>query len=137
MKNLILTIALVVSSLMGFAQDTRTITVTVDNVVSNEGKVSFALHTKDTFMKAAPVATAESKIEDGKVSITFEDVAPGEYAIIALHDANENDKMDFQPNGMPKENYGTSNNVMSFGPPQYDDAKFIISDKDLDLKIRF
>ena len=46
-------------------------------------------------------------------------------------------KMDFRDNGMPMEDYGVSNNVMSFAPPSYQDAKFDLGDKDLSLEIKF
>ncbi|MBC3846861.1 DUF2141 domain-containing protein [Winogradskyella echinorum] len=140
MKNLFLSIAIVLTSIFSYAQEEEkgiTITVTIDNVKSDNGKVSMALHTSETFMKGAGVMNAETKIKDGKISITFENVKPGEYAIMALHDENENNRMDFRENGMPLESYGTSNNVMAFGPPQYDDAKFKVEDKDLELNIRF
>jgi uncharacterized protein (DUF2141 family) len=88
-------------------------------------------------MKGKGIKDAETSIEDGKVTITFENVLPGEYAILALHDENDNKRMDFEDNGMPKESFGMSNNVMAMGPPQYDDAKFTVADKDLDLNIRF
>ena len=39
MKNLILTIALVFTSLLSFAQEGITITVTIDNVNNDKGKV--------------------------------------------------------------------------------------------------
>ncbi|WP_411768054.1 DUF2141 domain-containing protein [Winogradskyella sp. A3E31] len=138
MKTLILTLTLILSSLLGSAQDKgQNITVTIDNVQGDKGKVSFALHTKDTFMKTAPVATLETKIENGKVKVVFKDIEPGEYAILVLHDANENGKMDFQENGMPLENFAASNNTMSYGPPQYSDAKFTLGAEDLKLNIRF
>ena len=88
-------------------------------------------------MKAAPIAASDTKIIDGKVTVTFENVKPGEYAILASHDENENGKMDFRENGMPLESYGASNNVMNFGPPQFGDAKFKVTNEDLDIKIRF
>ena len=138
MKNLVLTLALALTTLFGFSQEEGiTITVTIDNVVSDEGKVLMSLHTSETFMKGNGVMDAETEIKDGKVTITFENVLPGEYAILAMHDANDNKRMDFQENGMPKESFGMSNNVMAMGPPQYDDAKFKVEDKDLDLSIRF
>lgn len=137
MKNLILSIAIVFTSLISFAQKGITITVTIDNVPNNEGVVSMALHNKNTFMKAAPVEAKSSKIENKKVVITFENVTPGDYAILGNHDANNNGKMDFRENGMPLEAYGASNNVMNFGPPQFADAKFVVNDKNLDLNIRF
>lgn len=138
MKNLVLTLALALTTLVGFSQDEGiTITVTIDNVISDEGKVLMSLHTSETFMKGNGVMDAETEIKDGKVTITFENVLPGEYAILAMHDANDNKRMDFEENGMPKESFGMSNNVMAMGPPQYDDAKFKVEDTDLDLKIRF
>jgi uncharacterized protein (DUF2141 family) len=45
--------------------------------------------------------------------------------------------MDFQPNGMPLEAFGASNNKMAFAPPTFEDAKFIVSDKDVSLNIKF
>ena len=138
MKTLFLTFALVLTSLFSFSQDSGvTLTLTIDNVISDKGNVKMALHTVDTFMKGKGLDNGQSEIKDGKVTITFENVKPGDYAIIAFHDENENNKMDFRDNGMPLESYGMSNNVMSFGPPQYDDAKFTITDKDLELNIRF
>ena len=54
----------------------------------------------------------------------FTDLPPGEYAIKALHDINDNKDMDYTMIGMPKEPYGFSNNVMgTFGPPDFEDAK--------------
>ncbi|SEE44469.1 Uncharacterized conserved protein, DUF2141 family [Tenacibaculum sp. MAR_2010_89] len=114
----------------------QTITATVVNVTSNKGKVSYALYNKDNFMKE-PVKAKSSKIVNGKSTVVFDDVPAGEYAIVCYHDKNNNNKMDFQPNGMPIENYGASNNVMNFGPPQYEDAKFTIIDNNVSLEIRF
>jgi len=138
MKTLFLTFALVLTSLFSFSQDSGvTLTLTIDNVINDKGNVKMALHTVDTFMKGKGLENGQSEIKDGKVTITFENVKPGDYAVIAFHDENENNKMDFRDNGMPLESYGMSNNVMSFGPPQYEDAKFTIADKDLELNIRF
>jgi len=140
MKNLILTFALALTTLFGFSQEEKkgiTITVTIDNVKNDTGKVLMSLHTSETFMKGKGIIDAETEIKDGKVTITFENVQPGDYAIMAMHDENDNKRMDFQENGMPLESYGMSNNVMSFGPPVYDDAKFTVEAKDLELNIRF
>jgi len=138
MKTLVLKLVLVLSVAFSYAQENgKTIIINIDNVTSDEGKVLFALHTKDTFMKGEGVAAVESSIKDGKVTVSFNNVTPGEYAIIALHDANNNGRMDFAENGMPKEAYGSSNNPMAYGPPQYEDSKFEVSDTDLKMTIRF
>lgn len=118
------------------AQEKMSITATVVNVTSSEGKVSFALFDKENFRIKA-LHGASSEIKEGKSVVVFENVAVGEYAIICFHDKNNNDKMDFATNGMPLENYGASNNVMNYGPPNYEDAKFAVTDKNVSLEIRF
>ena len=133
-KTLSLSIVLLLTSLVISAQN---ITVSVDNVMNSNGKVVFALHKADTFMKGQGIQNATVEIKDGKAIATFKDVKSGTYAIMVLHDENENNQMDFNDNGMPKESYGMSNNSMSFGPPQFADAKFEVGKDNMDIKIRF
>lgn len=133
-----LIIAFVLSINLGNAQENKTgknITVTIENISNDNGNIVLGLHTENTFMKGQGIKNSETKIVDGKVSVTFENVEAGTYAIIALHDENENKRMDFHENGMPKESFGMSNNPVNYGPPQYATAKFELSDHDLDLKI--
>jgi len=140
MKNLALLLICFVSFQYAKAQDstqTYNVTVTMNKVLSNKGHILIGLHNHDTFMKGKGIKNAKADIVDGKCSYTFTDVTPGIYAIMVLHDANDNEKMDFAENGMPTENYGTSNNKMTFGPPQFNDAKFEVTDKDLELEIKF
>ncbi|MGC6431350.1 MAG: DUF2141 domain-containing protein [Jejuia sp.] len=120
------------------AQDEgKTITVTIENITNNNGHVLLSLHTESTFMKGAGIQNAKTKIIDGKITATFKNVTPGTYAIMALHDENDNNAMDFEANGMPKEDYGMSNNSMSFGPPQFAEAKFDMAKEDLEMNIKF
>jgi uncharacterized protein (DUF2141 family) len=140
MKTLTLIFALLLSVTFSNAQDSKsgqTITVTIENISNNNGNVLLALHTEDTFMKGAGIQNKESKIVDGKVKIIFENVVPGTYAIMGLHDENENQRMDYETNGMPKESYGMSNNDMSFGPPQYETAKFNFDNEPIEMSIKF
>ncbi len=112
------------------------ITATVVNVTSDQGKVSYALYDKENYMKQ-PIQAKKATIENGKSTVVFENVPLGEYAVICFHDKNENNKMDFEPSGMPMEDYGASNNVMRMGPPMYHDSKFLLTDKDVSLEIKF
>jgi len=117
---------------------TFSITATVTNVSGTEGDVHFALYdTNESFMQQKPLSSKIGTIESGKSSVVFENIEPGVYAIVCLHDKNANAKMDFEPSGMPKEDYGSSNNVMRMGPPNFNDAKFTVENKSLDLEIRF
>ena len=137
MKLLInLTIMAVLFIVSSITAQNNTVKATVVNARSDAGKISYALYTKDTFMKE-PIQAKTSKIKKGKSVVVFENVPAGEYAILCYHDKNNNDRMDFEPNGMPLEDYGSSNNVMRFGPPQYNDAKFEVTNKNLELNIKF
>lgn len=136
MKTLCLITALFMTSLF-FAQEKGvTITVVFENLTSNEGSVGATLYDETTFMKAPPLKHASGSPQDKSLTLTLENVMPGEYGIITLHDLNDNGRIDFEASGMPSEPYGTSNNVMTMGPPSLDDAQFTVGDEDLTLNIR-
>ncbi|NNK88082.1 MAG: DUF2141 domain-containing protein [Flavobacteriaceae bacterium] len=120
-----------------YMANSQNLTVTVDNVLNTNGQVLIALHTSETFMKGPGIQNEAVGISGNSVTVTFKDVEPGSYAIMVLHDENSNHRMDYEVTGMPKENYGTSNNAMSFGPPRFEDARFDMTEEDLELKIRF
>ncbi len=135
MKTLFTTIIALIIATFALAQETHTVTVTVKNAKNDNGKMSFTLSTEDQFMKAQPLMSTAVTIENGVAIAVFENVPTGNYAVIALHDLNGNKSMDFDANGMPVENYGISNNPMSYGPPIWADAKFEVA-KDVNLEIR-
>ncbi|WP_232735088.1 DUF2141 domain-containing protein [Olleya sp. Bg11-27] len=114
----------------------QTVTATINNVKNNTGQIVFALHTTDTWMKGQGIQHENMSIENNTATVTFKNVKPGTYAIMVLHDENKNNRMDFE-NGMPLENYGISNNPMSYGPPQFSEGQFKVTSEDLDFKIRF
>ncbi|NND89104.1 MAG: DUF2141 domain-containing protein [Flavobacteriaceae bacterium] len=140
MKTVLLALALAVSTYFSNAQEAErahqgtSITINVP-VQSSEGHVVYGLYNEANFMQQ-PLLGLTGEIEDGQSTVTFQDVAPGTYAVVLFHDKNKNNQMDFEPNGMPKEMYGVSNNVMSFGPPQWSEAKFEVADTPLVLEIR-
>lgn len=139
-----------VMSLLGFAQSNEAslvknlnkplykIDVVVNNVISDKGKIYFALYDSETnFNSKNSIQTAEATVSGGFATVSFTELISNTYAIICFHDANDNGKMDFQENGMPLEDYGATNNVMNYGPPQFNDAKFELIDKDLTFEIKF
>ena len=144
MQHVILTIVLFCSSLLVAQTQTdennvegNKITVSVVNALNDNGKIHFAFHNETTFMKAAPLFTKTGTIEKGLSTVIFENVPEGEYAILCFQDENENGRMDFHENRMPKESYGVSNNVMEMGPPQFYSAKFKVAEENLNLEIKF
>lgn len=139
MKTLALILGFIISGIVANAQDVQGITVkvTIENVLSDEGQILTSLHTQDTFMRGPGIQNFQSKAKTGSISFVFEDVKPGAYAISSLHDANENQRMDFQDSGMPKEHYAMSGNEMNQGPPTFQDVKFEVNGEDLELNLRF
>ena len=67
----------------------------------------------------------------------FSDLQYGEYAVGAMQDENNNGKMDVGLFGIPKEGYGASNDARGFfGPPNYDDAKFMFSSDSMAIVLK-
>jgi len=87
-------------------------------------------------MKGQGIANKTVDAVKGAVTLTFENIKPGTYAIMLLHDSNNNKRMDFEANGMPKESYATTGEL-TFGPPSFGNSKFEVKDADLDFRIRF
>jgi uncharacterized protein (DUF2141 family) len=138
MKTIALILGLALSTLTGNAQDSEgvTVTVTIENVLSEEGRVMGALHTEQTFMKGPGVVNQVVDATKGELTLRFEKVQKGTFALMLLHDKNENNRMDFEANGMPKENYATSGET-TYGPPSFAASKFEVGEEDLEFRIRF
>lgn len=102
------------------------LTITVDGIENAKGKLLAAIYTKDSFLKAPPIAAEAIKIEGETVSTVFE-IPSGEYAVSVFQDENENGKLDGDKYGIPTEKYGFSNNSAGkTGPPSFDDCKFTV-----------
>ncbi|NAS11578.1 DUF2141 domain-containing protein [Poritiphilus flavus] len=139
MKTLAVILSVFLSSIVLKAQEAEgvTVKVTIENVLSDEGHILASLHSSETFMKGPGLVSLKEKSKAGELSMTFENVKPGTYAIMVMQDANDNQRMDFQDNGMPKESFGMSGNEMAMGPPNFESAKFEVNGEDLEFRIRF
>jgi uncharacterized protein (DUF2141 family) len=123
---------LLINFSFSFAQENenQNLTVNVSNLNSNDGKVFIAIYdSEDSFLNKG-FKSYVTKIENNSCSVTFENIPSGNYAISLYHDENDNNKMDSNFMGIPKEDYGCSNNAKGFmGPPKWEDAKFEINNK--------
>ncbi|MHA6718369.1 DUF2141 domain-containing protein [Sphingomonas sp. RS6] len=62
---------------------------------------------------------------DGRVRVSG--LAPGDYAVAVIHDANGNGKLDTFM-GIPREGFGFSRNpAIGFGPPRFNAAQFPVT----------
>jgi uncharacterized protein (DUF2141 family) len=112
-----------------------TLTVTVDNI-KKAGEIHVAVYDNAKAFDAdrgekggtAPGITEGTiqMVEPGSVTYIYE-LPPSTYAIGIFHDVNLNNKMDNNFFGVPKEQYGFSNNARAlFGPPDFEDAAFVL-----------
>ena len=120
-----------------------TVTVDVRNI-ETKGEMHLAIYDDaDVFENdngekgGAAKGIIQGVIEDvgvGNATYTF-DLPNGTYAIGIFVDTNYNNKMDRNFFGVPKEQYGFSNDAKgSFGPPSFKDASFTVSG-DMKLEI--
>lgn len=71
--------------------------------------------------------------------VRFVHVAPGRWAVAAVHDENGNGRMD-KVMAMPREGYGFSRDApVRMGPPRFTDAAFTVGEGDVvqPLKMRY
>ncbi len=126
------------STEQNLATEGLNIYVSTHKITSDKGVVYYALYdSEEAFNNRQGYQYVSSEVKNGEAKAVFKNLQPKSYAILCFHDENKNGKMDFDQNGMPIEYYGVSNNVMSYGPPTFTDAKFDLRDKDLTFEIAF
>jgi len=77
------------------------------------------------------------KVRDKQARCDFEDIPPGTYALVVVHDENMNGKLDANWLGIPTEGYGFSNDAKAFlGAPSFSAASFLYDGRNVDLTIR-
>ena len=121
MKKPILSILFLSLGILLHAQNT--LEIKIDKIKNDNGNIIVGLYDKDNhFPKNASDGKIVKASKSG-VTVVFENIKPGSYAISALHDENENKDLDQNKIGIPKEGFGFSNNVMgAIGPPSFKKA---------------
>ena len=99
-----------------------TIEVRVSNVAGGKGKINVAVCDRERFLKQC-VYSASVPARAGETVVSLKDIPAGSWAVLAYQDENENNELDRNFIGIPKENYGFSRDAAGrFGPPGFDDA---------------
>jgi uncharacterized protein (DUF2141 family) len=104
--------------------------VTVNNIKEQIGTIRVGLfNSEEKFLKEV-VEGKIVKATGSEVTVSFENLKSGTYAVSVIHDQNENGELDMNMIGIPSEGFAFGNNAMGmFGPPSFNDAKVIIIDK--------
>jgi uncharacterized protein (DUF2141 family) len=104
-----------------------TLTVTGADPASGTIEASLFSSSQDFLMEAHLQESGEVA-EDGTFTAQFVGLEEGEYAIVVVHDANDNGVFDAGLLGFGGESVGYSNNASSWlGRPNFEDAKFTVN----------
>lgn len=134
MKNLFTTLAIVLVSsfisTLSFAQEGHTVTVVIKSITNAKGTIAATLTNDEANFPNVSSGVGNQKVdisEKGEVTLVFENVPAGKYAVVVVHDLNGNDQLDM--NGqMPAEPFGFSKVTFLMGPPQFKDCAFEVKE---------
>ncbi len=110
------------------------VVVHVENLRNDQGSVLVAVCTADDFLSAHCRHNARAKAHAGAADVLVGDVPPGQYALQAFHDENDNSELDRNFIGMPREGMAFSRDApMRMGPPRFSDAAVEIGESGASL----
>ena len=127
--NRLISACLLVAALGAYTQAAAdTLTIVIEDIRDASGTVQVqVLAGQAQFEGGGAVAQFLEQAVEGTLTVTAEDLPPGEYAIRIMHDVNGNDELDANFVGMPTEPYAFSNNAKRmFGPATWEDARFVL-----------
>ena len=136
-----LTLAAIMASGAAFAEG-QPMTVSLNGIEHDRGQLRVALFSDPkTFRKADQAfASASAPAKAGTITLVFEEVPAGRYAIMAYHDENDNGELDRRFGMFPTEGYGLSNNPEIMGPPAFEDSQFEVTNdtpSEINIDIRY
>ena len=120
-----------------------TVTITVTDLRNSEGVVRACMTTVESvFPRCAKDPNSyRTVVPAGEtVTIRFNNVKPGDYAIALLHDENEDGKANRVLGMAPREGYGFSRDApVRMAPPEWDDAVFTVgtASQRVTIKMRY
>ena len=112
----------------------QTIELNVTDIKQIKGQLLISLHNKDGFpdQEKKSVLNTKVKVNNANMKITLKVPKSGFYAISLVHDENENNQLDKNYLGIPKEGYGFSNNPSArFGAPSFKESQFEVKDNEV------
>jgi len=119
-------------SVLGTTAFAASLTVTVDNIEGNRGRLHVVIYDDANWMAADPAKFAGassvdlSEREDDGPLVTKVELEPGEYAAFAYHDLNSNNKLDRNFMRIPTEPYAFSGAFKKLQKPKFKDFVFVV-----------
>lgn len=104
------------------------VTVELAGVQARGGTLYASLQTRGDFMKPGVGYNVKAVApKAGVLRLTIPNVAPGDYALSVLHDANGDKQMNMSPQFIPLEGWAMSNGDALMGPPTFDLVKVAVA----------
>jgi uncharacterized protein (DUF2141 family) len=117
--------------------DDAPIIVTVWGLRYADGVVHVDVCTRETFLRSTCPYSAKAPARIGETTVIVPDVPPGVYAIQAYHDFNDNERVDRNPLGVPKEGIAFSQDApLGLHGPSFDQAAFTHGSTPQALRLR-
>jgi uncharacterized protein (DUF2141 family) len=140
-RNIFFPCAVALIFIAGPASAARII-ATIDGLHSANGNVFIGLYASpNKFLNGNQTdAVRKVRASTGPITVAFDNLPPGTYAIGAYHDENANDHLDTGPLGLPVEGYALSNGVRAvISKPTFQQAAFTVGggDKPIALHVRY
>ncbi len=117
----------------------NTVTITVGEFENTKGVAFVGLYNRaEAFGKPAQVFKGKEIPVRGKFAeCVFDNLPDGTYAVAVFQDENGNQTLDTGLFGIPKENYGFSNNIKpKMRQATFDEAKFVLKGQPLAMTVK-
>lgn len=119
-------------------KETCSVTIHLSGLDSNEGMLMVGLYNSADNWLGKEYKGEVVAIENNEATVVFENVPYGVYAASAVHDEDNNGKLNTKAFGIPSEPYASSRGAKGmFGPPKWKDAKFTLSTTEVTEDIKF
>lgn len=146
MRTLLIIIAALIAPIIAHAEDATAappvLEIKVTNIENGSGTLYIAiLNSADGWLKSdadsKPYRDATQIVSStDDVIVSIENLPPGKYAISLFHDLNGDAELDTNFVGFPKEPFGFSAPMGTFGPPEFDEAAIEFPGEDTSVEIR-
>lgn len=142
MHRFIIPVLLLVFLMLTGRAEAARIVVTIDGLHSSKGDVYVALFSKPDEFPDGDHSDQHVKVKAarGPLTIVFDHLRPGTYAVGAYHDENANGKFDTNFIGYPAEGYALSNGIRAIvSRPRFIDCAFTVGrgDTPVTLHIKY
>lgn len=106
-----------------------TLEVVVTNIKEIKGSLRASLFTNELMFLKEAYRGQVVKVAGQAMTILFENLPKGDYALSVIHDENDNGELNTNFMGIPNEGFAFGNNALgTFGPPSFDKTLVEISE---------